>query len=375
VGIFSFKSSLKFIGLDIGTNTIRVAQLSYSKGTPILTNYGKIQIPRGAVTDGEILEPEVVANSLTELWKKMRLAEKKVVVGVANQKVVVRLIELPFIEKEELKGAIQFQAQEFIPIPVEEAILDFEIVGDFVNENEEHVVEVLLVAAQKDMIGKNIEALEKAGLKPIAIDVSSFAITRTLTLGSPPSLLTEEVKNNVTAFIQIGAGITNIVIAENGVARFTRVSTLAGNDFTKSIMDAQGLPFDEAEDLKINVGLASAKGKKLAGIPKKYRDKATNVQEVLEGVATKFVSEIRRSFDYYLSQASVKEIKKIILIGSGAMLKNLDSFMNENLQADVSFGCPLEKIKIGPGLPEEEIREDEMSMAICLGLALREFKQ
>ncbi|HDP69220.1 MAG TPA: type IV pilus assembly protein PilM [Actinobacteria bacterium] len=374
MGIFSFKASSKPIGLDIGTNTIRAAQLVASQGELTLKNYGHISVPRGALSDGEIFEPDVVANSLIELWKKARFNEKRVVVGVANQKVVVRLIELPFMQKEDLRGAVQFQAQEFIPIPVEEAILDFQVVGDFVNENEEHMVEILLVAAQKDMVEKNIVALEKAGLKPVAIDVSSFAIARSLLLSQPIAPLCEDAKEGSVAYIQIGAGITNIVIIENNVARFTRVSTLAGNDFTQSIVDSMNLPFDEAEDLKISVGLPLSKGKKLTGIPKKYKEKAEAIQEILEGEATKFVSELRRSFDFYLSQASVKEIKKIVLTGSGAMLRNFDSFIAKNLKADVSLGYPLGKIIIGPGLSKDEIKKDELSMAICLGLALREFE-
>ncbi|MDO8886434.1 type IV pilus assembly protein PilM [Candidatus Oleimmundimicrobium sp.] len=373
MGFFKFKSSLKPIGLDIGTNTIRAVQLSGSQEAPILSNYGTIEIPRGAVSDGEIIEPEVVGNSLIELWKKMKISEKQVVTGVMNQKVVVRLVELPFMQKDELQGALKFQAQEFIPIPIDEAIMDFEVVGDYVNENEDHLVEVLLVAAQKDMIGNNLKALEIARLKPVAIDVSSFAIVRALSFSSSPDLMAEDKNDNVVAFIHVGAGITNISIVDGRVIRFNRVGVIAGNNFTQSIVDASGVSFDEAEELKINVGLAPQKGKKLAGIPKKYQEKAVDVQEILEGEATKFVSEVRRSFDYYLSQAPGKDIKKIIFTGSGAMLKNFDLFMSKNLNADVSLGHSLEKIKIAPGLPEKEIQKDELSMAICLGLALREF--
>ena len=119
------------VGLDIGTDFIRVAQIKPSSSGNALVAYGAVGMPFGAVVEGEIVDPEAVSGAIKELWKRTGLRVKDVCIGVSNQKVVVRLIDLPFMEREELAGAIQYQAQDYIPIPVEEAILDFQIIGDY----------------------------------------------------------------------------------------------------------------------------------------------------------------------------------------------------------------------------------------------------
>ncbi|MDP3014391.1 MAG: type IV pilus assembly protein PilM, partial [Candidatus Subteraquimicrobiales bacterium] len=258
MGNFSLRKPFMPVGLEIGTNTFRAVQIKSTPTLPIIMAYGSTKVPHGAVEEGEIVDIETVANVLSRLWKQAGFVGKKVILGVANQKVVARLIELPYMEKSELKGAIQFQAQEYIPIPVEEAIIDFQVVGEFINESEERMMEVLIVAGQKDMINSNVAALEKAYLRPEVIDVSSFAIVNSL-LGTSPAIFEEGAES--VALINIASGTTNIVVAEKGVPRFTRVTSLAGNDFTQAISDMLGVPFDEAEELKIKVGLPFLKEK------------------------------------------------------------------------------------------------------------------
>ena len=137
-------------------------------------------MPFGAVVEGEIVDPQAVSGAIKELWKRTGLRVKDVAIGVSNQKVVVRLIDLPFMERDELAGAIQYQAQDYIPIPVEEAILDFQIIGDYMTPSDEHMMEVLLVAAQRDMIASAVSAVEGAGLKMAQVDVTAFALVRSL---------------------------------------------------------------------------------------------------------------------------------------------------------------------------------------------------
>ncbi|MDI6891863.1 MAG: type IV pilus assembly protein PilM [Actinomycetota bacterium] len=374
MGIFSFGKGLASIGLDIGTNTFRVAQLKSISGSPTLVNYGSIKIPVGAVVEGEVLDVEAVSRSLADLWKKTGLRDKKVIIGVANQKVIVRLVEFPYMEKDELKGAIQYQAQDYIPIPVEEAILDFQVVGEFVGENEARMMEVLLVAAQKDMIQNNVIAVENAGLKAEVIDVSSFAVIRSL-LEVPP-VVPAEGEEEAIALINIGAGITNIVVVEKGIPRFTRVTSLAGNTFTRALEESLGISFDEAEELKTKVGLSPLKGKKGGKKSAKEAERIKSAQEVLEGEIGKFAAEIRRSFDYYLSQRpQVKSIRRIVLSGGGAGMNNLASHLEANLQTTVELGHPLQKVQVSPGLSKEELEQEKLSLAICIGLALRRFEE
>src|SRR5574340_423950 len=180
MGSLSLGSSQASVGLDIGTEHVRVAQVKASGSGAVLTGYGQVDVPMGAVVDGEIVDVAAVSSSIKELWRRSNVRGKEVAVGVSNQRVIVRLIDLPFMERGELQNAIQYQAQDYIPMAVEDSILDFQIIGDYMTPSDEHMMEVLLVAAHREMIANTVSAVEGAGLKLKEIDVSSFAIVRAL---------------------------------------------------------------------------------------------------------------------------------------------------------------------------------------------------
>ena len=226
-----------------------------------LVAYGRVNMPLGAVVEGEIVDAEAVATSIRELWKRSGIKGRDVAIGVSNQKVVVRLIDLPFMERAELEGAIQYQAQDYIPIPIEDAILDFHILGDYMTPADEHMMEVLLVAAQRDMIGAAVAAVEGAGLKLAQIDLTAFALVRGL-FGDVAQVLPDDVSEpgEATGVIHVSSGLTNIAVVERDVPRFTRVSSVAGNQFTQAIANVLNITFGEAEELKIRVGLPGVDG-------------------------------------------------------------------------------------------------------------------
>lgn len=358
------------VGLDIGTDHVRAAQIKPTGAGFTLAGYGSVNMPFGAVVEGEIVDPESVGSAIKELWRKAGIRSKEVAIGVSNQKVVVRLIDLPFMEKDELAGAIQYQAQDYIPIPVEEAILSYERIGDYMTPADEHMMEVLLVAAQRDMIGSAVHAVESAGLKLAQIDVTAFALVRSM-LGSVSSVLPDELDDQgaATGLIHITSGLTNIAVVERGVPRFTRVSALGGNQFTQAIANVLNLTFDEAEDLKIRVGLPSLDGAptQAAGVDPEL---ARVAQEALEREANKFIAEVRRSLDYYLTQATqVRTIKRILLAGSGAQLRNLANYLEKGLQTQVTLGDPLARVQAS-GAVEQAVLADRMGCAAAIGLAM-----
>ena len=366
----SFGSTTMSVGLDIGTDHIRVAQVVPRGASFALTGYGMIGIPMGAVADGEIVDTEAVSTAIRELWRRAGIKTKNVVIGVSNQKVVVRLIDMQYMERAELAGAIQYQAQDYIPIPVEDAILDFQVIGDYMTSSDEHMMEVLLVAAQRDMIGASVAAVEAAGLKLQQIDVTTFAIVRGL-MGVTPSVLPEEtVEGEAVGVIHITSGITNIAVVEKGVPRFTRVSALAGNEFTQAIANVLNLTFDEAEDLKIQVGLPDVEQHVAPEVPGVDPQRAQMAQDALEREVGKFIAEVRRSLDYYLTQATqVRTIRKILLTGSGAQLRNLAGYLEKGLQAEVVLADPLAQVQVAAGI-QQMVNEDRMGCCAAIGLAL-----
>lgn len=356
------------IGLDIGTDYVRAARIRSAGGGFTLIGYDRIAMPFGAVVEGEIVDPQAAGSAIAQLWKQAGFRQKEVAIGVANQKVVVRLIDLPFMEKDELAGAIQYQAQDYIPIPVEEAILSYEVIGDYMTPADEHMMEVLLVAAARDMIGAAVTAVEAAGLKLERIDLTAFALMRAL-LGMDGQVLPDEDSGGATGVIHITSGLTNIAVIEKGVPRFTRVSALAGKQFTQAIANVMNLTYDEAEDLKVRVGLPSMDGipSVIAGIDPEV---ASIAQQALERETNRFIGEVRRSIDYYLTQATqVRTIRRIVLTGSGSMLRNLPNFLEKGLQTEIILGDPLARIDV-QGSVESAVLADRMGCAPAVGLAL-----
>ena len=373
MGLISMGSGAPPVGLDIGTDHVRAAVLKSSGSTPTLTGYGRVDMPMGAVVDGEIVDPAAVSSAIRELWRQTGVKGRDVVTGVSNQKVVVRLIDLPFMEREELKGAIQYQAQDYIPIPVEDAILDFQIIGDYMTGGDEHMMEVLLVAAQRDTVESTVAAVEGAGLRLSSIDVTSFAIVRA-TLGSGLNLFLEDEEgpDEAVAVIHIGSGLTNIAVVEKGVPRFTRVSSLSGNQFTQAIVNQLNVNFDEAENLKIRAGLpdiaAQSQSSPAQGGPEAER--ISGAQDALEREVNKFIAEVRRSLDYYLTQtAQARTIRRIHLTGTSAQLANLATYLEKGLQAEVVLSDPLRFVQVGAGA-RSAAEADQMGAAPPIGLAL-----
>ena len=359
------------IGLDIGTDHVRAAQVKSSGGNFVLSGYGRVDIPMGAVVEGEIVDQAAVSTAIKELWRRSGVKGKDVAIGVSNQKVVVRLIDLPYMERDELAGAIQYQAQDYIPIPVEEAILDFQIIGDYMTPADEHMMEVLLVAAQRDMIDAAVHAVESAGLRLSSIDVTSFAIVRAL-LGASTSVLPDEGESGeATAVIHISSGITNIAVVERGVPRFNRVSSLAGNQFTQAIANVLNLTYDEAEQLKIMAGLPDIETGQSPASAAGLDPQAVQVaQDALEREVNKFIAEVRRSLDYYLTQTTqVRTIRRIHLTGSGAQLANFAMYLEKGLQAEVVLADPLAFVQVTNSV-SEIVSEDRMGSAPVIGLAL-----
>jgi type IV pilus assembly protein PilM len=325
-------------------------------------------MPFGAVVEGEIVDPEAVGSAISGLWKQAGIRSKNVAIGVANQKVVVRLIDLPFMEASELTGAIQYQAQDYIPIPVEEAILSYEVIGDYMTPADEHMMEVLLVAAARDMVNLAVSAVESAGLRLERIDLTAFALVRAL-MGIESQVLPDDDTSGATGIIHVSSGLTNIAVVEGGVPRFTRVSALAGKQFTQAIANVMNMTYDEAENLKVQLGLPNIDGtpSPVAGITD---ETAQVARQALERETNRFIAEVRRSLDYYLTQATqVRTIKRIILTGSGSLLRNLPNYLEKGLQTQVILGDPLARVGVASGV-EQAALSDRMGCAPAIGLAL-----
>ncbi|MDQ3485910.1 MAG: type IV pilus assembly protein PilM, partial [Actinomycetota bacterium] len=243
------------VGLDIGTSGVRAAELSWGKGSAKLERFGQVALPAGAVRDGEVVDTEAVTAAIGRLWSQAKFSTKKVVVGVANQKVVVRQVDLPWLPIDELRKSLAFQVQDHIPMPVEQAILDFHPLGDITNDAGERMLRVLLVAAARDMVGSSLAAVEGAGLQPTMVDLTPFAVLRSLVAADSGF-----GSVHAEALVDIGASVTNIIVHQGGVPRFVRILLMGGGDITDAVAERLGVATEQAEAVKQTTGLASVPG-------------------------------------------------------------------------------------------------------------------
>lgn len=344
------------MGLDIGTSGVRAAELRLGRSGPVLERFGQVVLPVGAVRDGEVVDPDAVAVTLRTLWAQARFSTRRVVVGVANQKVVVRQVDLPWLPAAELRRSLAFQVQDYIPMPVDQALLDFHPLEERTDESGARVLRVLLVAAARDMVDGTLQAVAAAGLQPAVVDLTSFAVLRSHAhADSGFSGVQAE------ALVDVGTSVTNIVVHQGGVPRFVRILLMGGGDVTASIAERLGVATDQAEALKQGTGLVPGPG----------GDPYTPVQRAIEATGGAFVEEVRGSLDYFMAQSGSARITRIVLSGGGSRLKGLVERLSAATHLPVDVAHPLSLLTLGrTGLTPQQLAYAEPMISVPVGLAL-----
>jgi type IV pilus assembly protein PilM len=341
------------IGLDIGTSGVRAAELSVGKDHLTLEKFGQVALPEGVVRDGEVMDVDAVAEAVRTLWSHTRFSSKKVVIGVSNSKVIVRQVDLPWLPPNELRTALPFQVQDFIPIPVDQAVLDFLTLEELTVEGGGRMLRGLLVAASREMVMNSVTAVQQAGLTPTMVDLTSFAVLRSL---SRPTGIA--ATDQVEAVVDVGARVTNIVVHAGGTPRFVRILLMGGEDITEAVAERAGVPHAQAEALKQEHGILGSDG-----------DDA--VSRVLEASGNAFVDEVRGSLDYYTASSGSTPISRIVLSGGGGRLVGLAERLGEATRLPVVLGAPIEPLSLGrTGLTDEQIQYVGPLAAVPVGLAL-----
>lgn len=337
------------IGVDIGSRTITVAEVKAGRGRTSVTNFGGVELPSDVVREGEILDIPAVAEALRELVGTAKLKSKKVWLGVANQRVVVRQVDLPAMDDKELRASLRYQVQEYIPIPVEEAELDVHVVSNYTADDGAEMQRLLLVAGHRDMVSAHVEAATEAGLKPIGIDLNPFAVLRAMgddsTFGQGNQVL-----------VDIGAGVTNIVVHEQGIPTFVRILVMGGDQITEAVAAGMSVSREEAEAAK-RAAVIGATGD-VAG-------------RIVSEQADAFVDEVRSSLDYYQAQAGSSRLAGVILTGGGSLLRGLSDRMASSVRLPVEVGNPFDRwVATDTVYSEEELAQVGPSLVTAVGLAL-----
>ncbi len=349
------------VGLDIGTSAVRAAVVQTGKGSPTLKRFGQVALPPGTIVGGEIVDESVMKDALSQLWKTAKLPKKRIVVGIANQRVIVRRIDLPYMSDEELKESLAFQAQEYIPIPVDEATLDYVPLEEFTTPDGEPMMSILAVAAQRAMTQDVLRIVDSVGAKVMAVDLQAFALVRAA-FGTGL-----DVDSGTMAFVDIGGSITQVTVVKNGTVRFLRILPMGGEDFTAALSDDLSLSSEQADQLKRRVGVA------IEGEPT-GTDSEDQAKAILTRKANQLIDEVRGSIDYYLSQSSEDSVDTIYIAGNGARLPHLANRLGRSLGVKVAPVKILDEdgfsIAGKVGLSETELQTAQPVLAVPAGLGL-----
>lgn len=315
-------------GLDIGAHTVKFVKLKFLKDQVELAGFE--------------LEPAQ--------FNLQKLQDIQVVnMAVSGPATIIRYVNFPRMNEDELKRSLRFEAQKHIPFSVEEVNLDSYVLKEDLPDNK---MLVLLAAVKKEIVSQRLKLIEDAGLKVNLIDVDSVALVNAFNFNYPKD---DKREHRTIALLNIGALMSNLNILEDGIPCLSRDIHLAGNSFTQKLADIFGIDFKAAEDLKLN--------------PDKER--AQKINAAVESVLTNLAAEIRTSFDYYESQ-SASTVAKIFLSGGSVLFAGIkDMLVNLLGIEEAEFWDPLKQINIPSGIDSGRAKAKSAQLAVAVGLALR----
>jgi type IV pilus assembly protein PilM len=330
------KSEQSLVGLEIEAGSVAAIEVR-SNGRRELTATAIAPLPPGAFHEGEVIDSDAIAETLRAAFSANGLS-KRVRLGIANQRVVVRTLRLPAIDDpKELEAAIRFQAEERIPMPIDQAILDHRVVGGVgATEDEGPRIDVVVVAARRDMIAASLKPLRDAGLDPVGVDLSAFGLIRALRANESAAMATGEApaQPHTTLYCNIG-DVTNLAVAKGWSCLFTRVAPAGVEGIATDLAASTGLSLEHARLWLAHVGLAQPV-ETIEGDP----TLVAQVRGALENGASTLLDELRLSLDFYGAQEGALAVEQVVLTGPGSVIPGLAEQMAPVLGLPIEVGRP-----------------------------------
>lgn len=342
------------IGLDIGSSQIKLMELDHDarSGRYRLVNFGMAKLPPEAIVDGAVMNTNVIVDAIRELIQQHRVKTKHVVASVSGNAVIIKRVSLPHMTIDELEESIQWEAEQYIPFDINDVNIDVQILeGASEDPNQ---MDVLLVAARKELVNEYQSLISQAGLKPVVVDVDAFAVANTFELNY-------DVPEDTIALINIGASNVNIHILRAGVSAFTRDVGMGGRQFTEEIQRTLNISYEEAEAMKVGGDEHDA----AAVVPEE-------IERVLSTVGQNLATEIQRSLDFYLSTSADAGISRIYLSGGAAKTPGLSRAISQQTGLPTEIVDPFRRIQIDERAFNPAFLNDVAPQAaVVVGLACR----
>jgi type IV pilus assembly protein PilM len=320
-------------GLDIEAGSIAAAEV-HVNGSAQVTASAIEPLPAGIFGEGEVADADGLAEALKSLFSEHKLS-KQVRLGVGNQRVVMRTMRLPAIEDpKELDAAVRFQAQEEIPMPLDQAMLDHQVIGGVpAEEGSQPQIDVVVVAARRDMVSSFLEPIRRAGLQPVGIDLSAFGMIRALAgvdVDVPAGDAAQGQPADAVLYCSLG-DVTNLAVARGRACLFTRVSHVGLETIAGRFATARGLSPEHADQWFAHVGLERSL-EELEGDPEIIAEARRALEEGVSGL----VDELRLSLDYYGAQEGALRVERVVLCGPGSAIPGLAGRLEAGLGLSVA---------------------------------------
>jgi type IV pilus assembly protein PilM len=350
----------RLVGLKIGASQLAAARV-VNNGAAELVQVARQPLEQGVVVGGEVRDPEALALALKQFFAKNKLPRKNVRLGIASNRIGVRVFDLVGIDDEkQLENAIRFRAQEALPIPLDEAVLDYHVLGESVDEDGAAMQRVLLVVAYRELVERYVSACKKAGITLAGVDLEAFALLRAL--GAPRA--EEAEADSALVAVSIGHDRSTFAVSDGRICEFTRVIEWGGSTLSVAIARALDLAPSEVEQLKRLVSLESTAVPE--GIsPEQYTGAVDAVRRQVQAFARELVS----SLQFYQHQPGSLGIGEIVITGGSAGLAGLASELQSLIGVRVRVGDPLARMKVPKKLAMDE---DLGSYAIAIGLGIED---
>jgi len=351
VGLFG-NSKPPLIGVDISSTAVKLLQLGQSGGRYRVEHYAVEPLPPNAVVEKNIVEVEAVGDAIKRALARSGSKVKHAAAAVAGSAVITKMIPVQGnLSEDELEDQVEFEARQYIPYPIEEVSLDFEVLGPVPGNPE--LVNVLLAASRTENVEIRQSALDLAGLTPRVVDVEAFAMENAYQLIADQLAVQ---KDALVALVDVGATMTNLNVLRNQRSIYTREQVFGGKQLTDEVVRRFGLSYEEA-------GLAKRQG----GLPESYE------VEVLEPFKEAMVQQISRLLQFFYAGSEFNRIDQIVLAGGCASITGIAEMIEEQLGVPTIVANPLANMSLGPRVQAHALAQDAPAMMIACGLALRSF--
>ena len=349
---FFKESTPPLIGVDISTSAVKMVELSSSgKGSYRLEGYATAAIPRDAILDGNIVALDQVSDAVKLAWKLLGSREKRAALALPSAAVITKKVMFSNeLREEDMEVQVEAEANQYIPFPLEEVNIDFQVIGQSPASPDE--VEVLIAAARKEKIEDRVAAAEDAGLKVIVMDVDTYATEAAYSLVA--NQLPNAGKEQTVMIVDMGAAMMHINVLHDNKSIYVREQAFGGSQLTQEIQRRFGLSAEEAE-------IAKRKG----GLPESYDI------EVLQPFMQSLSTEVARALQFFTSSTSYNRVDHIVLAGGCAAIPAIDVLVQDRTQVNSVVANPFQGMSFSSRIKQQQVAADAPALMIACGLAMR----